>query len=177
MKSIKTLDSEIHSSEPTTQCEYLEPSQVHNVVNDKNPHDLTIFHGNVSSLNQNKEKLEELFIDSNTLPDIMGITETRLKGDNIESDIPDYDFVHKGSELYAGGTGIYIANYLEYSRRKDLEMDLENCENIWVEIHAKKSSIKTKYLGIQNLVIGMVYRHPGSQYKDFSCGPVSKECT
>ena len=56
MKSIKTLDSEIHSSEPTTQCEYLEPSQVHNVVNDKNPHDLTIFHGNVSSLPKNKEK-------------------------------------------------------------------------------------------------------------------------
>ena len=166
--SLSKLNTEVNSSEPVTQCKYLEPDEVHNVVTDKCPNNLTIFHGNVCSLTQNREKLEELFIDSNTLLDIMGITETRLKGDDIKSDFSEYDFVHKGSQLEAGGTGIYIANYLNYSKRKDLNLDAENCEDIWIELHAPKSNIKTKYQGLQNLVIGMIYRHPGSQYKEFS---------
>ena len=119
----------LSSPEPTTQCEYLEPDEVRNVVNDNCPNDLTIFHGNIFT-NKNMGKFHELFQDCNKLPDIIGVTETRLKGDNIESDIPDYDFKHHPSFSDAGGTGIYIVNYLDYSTRDDLELGLENCKDL-----------------------------------------------
>ena len=156
-----------YSSEPATQCEYLEPDEVRNIVNNDCPNDLTIFHGNVCT-SKNMEKVHELFQECNKLPDIIGITETRLKGDKIKSDIPDYEFEHHKSYTEAGGTGIYIANHLEYSRRNDLDMGIENCEDVWIEVHAPKSDIKTKFEGIQNLIVGMVYRHPGSRYEFFT---------
>ena len=84
-----------------------------------------------------------------------------------KSDIPEYDFVHKGSQLEAGGTGIYIANHVEYSRRNDLDLGIENCEDVWIEVHAPKSNIKTKFEGIQKLIVGIIYRHLGSQYEFF----------
>ena len=160
--------TKLFSPEPTPQCEYLEPDEVKNVVNDKCPNDLTIFHANVRSSQQNMEKLHDLFLDCNSLPDILGITETRLKGDKIKSDIPDYSFEHQQSYTEAGGTGIYIANYLDYTIRGDLEMGVENCEDKWIEVHAPKSHVNTKFKVIENLVVGMIYRHPGSQYKDFN---------
>ena len=165
--AMKKLCSGTNSPEPLAQCKYLEPDEVRNVVNDKCPNDLTIFHGNVRSVRKNLDKFHELFLDSNTLPDVIGITETGLKGDKLKSDILEYKFVHKESNLDAGGTGIYIANYLEYSARDDLELGVDNCEDLWIELHAPKSNIKTKHQGIENLVIGMIYRHPGSQYNEF----------
>ena len=139
-----------------------------NIVNDSSPNDLTICHGNVRSLSKNMDKVEELFVDSNKFPDVMEITETGLKGNKIKSDIPNYEFEHRESHLEVGGTGIYIANYLEYTIQDDLEMGVNNCEDLWIEIHGTKNRTKTKFEGIQNLVVGIIYRHPGSQYTNFS---------
>ena len=35
-------------------------------------------------------------------------------------------------------------------------------------MHAPKCNIKTKFEGIQNLIVGIIYRHPGSQYECFT---------
>ena len=83
-----------------------------NVINNKCLNDFTIFHRNICT-SKNMDKFHELFQDCSKLPDIIGVTETRLKGNNIASDIPDYKFAHEPSYSDAGGTGIYISNSLK----------------------------------------------------------------
>ena len=121
-------------------------------------------------MRQNMKKVHDIFLNCKKLPDIMGITETRLKDDLNEFDIHGHSFEHRESPTQAGGTGIYIANYVQYKYiiRDNLEMGFDNCENLWIEILAPTSNIKTKYQGITNLVVGIIYRHPGSQYSEFS---------
>ena len=61
---------------------------------------------------------------------------------------------------------IYIANYLDYTTRGDLKMGVDNCEDKWIdEVHAPKSHFNTKFKVIETLLVGMIYRHPRSQYK------------
>ena len=51
--------------------------------------------------------------------------------------------------------------------RDDLGMGFDNCEDLWLEITSPTSITKTKFQGIHNLVVGIIYRHPGSQYTEF----------
>ena len=64
---------------------------------------------------------------------------------------------------------VYISKNLEnYTIREDLCLDLDRCEDIWVEIElgkAKKHQNSEKTF--ENIVVGVVYRHPGSQFKEF----------
>ena len=120
-----------HSPEPKVQCEYLDTDEVNRIVNDNCPNDLTIFHSNVSSMRENMEKVYEIFQDCKKLPDILGLTETRLKKKDLkEFDIVGHSFKHIESPTQAGGTGIYIANHLDYFMRDDLGMGFDNCEDL-----------------------------------------------
>ena len=150
-------------------CNYIDPDQIANVVNDDCLSDLTVFHGNVRSLRKNLDKLCDIFQNGTKLPDIIGVTETKLKEHLNEIDIDGYDFEHCSSSTEAGGAGIYVANYLEYFVRKDLSLNDETSEDMWVEITTKNTSRGAKYSDLKNLIIGIVYRHPGSQYSGF-CG-------
>ena len=60
---------------------------------------------------------------------------------------------------------------MDYSVRSDLALDAHHCEDIWVDIkvdHPDKGSNKSK-----NLVIGVIYRHPGHKY-EFFCNKLCK---
>ena len=151
----------------TSMCEYLEPDQVPDVVNDKCLNDLTVYHSNVCSLTKNLEKLFETFQNGTKLPDVIGVTETRLNEHLEQIDIDGYDFEPCFSKTQAGGVGIYVANYLESKVRRDLSMNLEHCEDIWVEIYPHSRNSHTKYHDGKKVIVGIVYRHPGSQYKRF----------
>ena len=50
-------------------------------------------------------------------PDIIALTETKLSGNSVYSNIElnGYDFLHADSETLAGGVGLYIQNKLDYS--------------------------------------------------------------
>ena len=162
---IKQLNKE---SAPSSMCEYLEPCDVSNVVNDTSLTDLTVYHSNVCSLRKNLDKLFETFQNGTKLPDVIGVTETRLDEHLTEIDIDGYDFEPCFSTTQAGGVGVYVANYLEYSIRRDLNMNLEHCEDVWVEISTQSKANYTKFQDEKNkLIVGIVYRHPGSQYKRF----------
>ena len=162
--SLKQLNDE---STPSSMCEYLEPCDVHTVVNDNSPTDLTVYHSNVCSLPKNLEKLFETFQGGTKLPDIIGVTETRIEEHLAKIDIDGYDFEPCFSTTQAGGAGIYVANYLGYSIRRDLSLNLQHCEDVWVEIDVHKKKKYTKFQDEKKLVVGIVYRHPGSQYKRF----------
>ena len=139
---IKQLDKNTSSS---SLCEYLEPCDVHKVVNDASLTDLTVYHSNVCSLPKNLPKLFETFLGGTKLPDIIGVTETRLEEHLDAIDIDGYEFEPCFSKTRAGGVGIYIANYLSYGLRKDLSLNLDHCEDVWVEISTQTKTKHTKF--------------------------------
>ena len=107
--------STLTPSAPSSMCQYLDPCDVNKVVNDTSLTDLTVFHSNVSSLRKNLDKLFETFQNGTKLPDIIGVTESRLDEHLTEIDIDGYEFEPCFSKTNAGGVGIYVADYLESS--------------------------------------------------------------
>ena len=135
-------------------CEYLEPHEVSKVVNDSCPNDLTVYHSNVCSLRKNLDKLFETFLSGPQLPDVIGVTETRLDEHLSEIDIDGYDFEPCFSNTQAGGVGVYVADYLDFSVRRDLRMNLEHCEDMWVEISTQGKNKHSKLISPQEIIPG-----------------------
>ena len=162
--------TDVVEDEPNTECNYLDCDEIHELGLVHGTRDLTIFHGNVGSLPKNQNKIEELFRDAQKLPDIICTTETKLL---VGKDVPPevglagYEFEHCPTPTDKGGAGIFVADYLEYDIRNDLHLNMDRCEDIWVQLKVKSNENKRDYSDCNNLVIGVIYRHPGSQYKEF----------
>ncbi len=167
IRSTEPEHTDIAESSPKIECNYLDNDQIHELGLLHGLKDLFLFHTNVASLNKNQGKIEELFMDQQKMPDIIGVTETKL---TVNKDIPNniglknYNFEHCPTMLASGGAGIFIANNLEYEIRNDLQLHIERCEDIWVNVNLKKYSKKCTE---NNLVVGVIYRHPGSQITEF----------
>jgi len=73
---------------------------------------LTIFHMNVRSLSKNLYTLENFLLAIEHCPDIIAITETKLKNSksvvSYNLQLEGYDFVHTDTNMNAGGVGFYI---------------------------------------------------------------------
>ena len=98
----------------------------------------------------------------------MCITETKLLvGKELppEVGIEGYDFKHCPTPTDKGGAGIFIADYIDFDLRSDLDLKLNGCEDIWVQLKSKKSA--SGETNCNNLVIGVIYRHPKSRLKEF----------
>ena len=164
--------------DPIIQCDYLETCDVQDLGITYGSKDLTAFHSNVASLPKNLKDLEELFRFCQKLPDIIGVTETRILengNDSRNTKLEGYNFEHCPTPTDAGGAGVYISKQIEYEVRDDLYLDLERCEDIWIQIklhNDKKVYNKAVHTGntqskLNHLIVGIVYRHPGSQFKEF----------
>jgi len=66
--------------------------------------------------------------------------------------------------LASGGAGVFVSTCLEYEVRTDLQLHVDRCEDIWINIKLNKRAQKC---ADNELIIGVVYRHPGSQIKEF----------
>ena len=98
--------------------------------------------------------LDDLITTVKEPPEIIAISETKLKENNIHNiNIPGYSFINTNSRTAAGGVAIYIANELDFFRRRDIELSGDNIESCWVEIRREK---------LKNVVIGCIYRHPSN---------------
>jgi len=104
------------------------------------------------------DKLEEIVTPCSKPPDIIALSETRIKETSIIATLPDYNFINENSETQAGGVDAYIKNNLKYLQRRDLQFKINGCENIWLEIIGKR----------QKTIIGIVYRHPQYNIDEFS---------
>ena len=92
------------------------------------------------------------------MPDVIGISETRIKlgtmlRDNI--DLINYNFVDTPTNSSAGGAGLYILKNIQFKERDNLRLNINNCEDIWVE-----TTLQNK-----TTVIGCIYRHPRQNIK------------
>ena len=159
---------DVAEDEPNPNCNYLDCDEIHELGLIHGTKDLTIFHGNVGSLPKNQNKIEELFRDAQKLPDIICTTETKLlKGKDVPSKvgIKGYEFEHCPTPTDKGGAGIFVADYLDFDIRNDLYLNMERIEDIWIQL--KQNKDKKDNPDCEQLVIGVIYRHPGSQYKEF----------
>ena len=147
------------------KCAYLVPKDLDsNFLNETVP-SLSIFHNNIRSANKNLTDVEEIFRNCNKLPDIIALSETKLNDKSVQPHIEGYKFDNVDSPTAAGGVGIFVANHIEYFVRNDLSLKTNGCEDIWIEIKANGKMSKAK--NSKSLVIGVIYRHPSSQYAKF----------
>ena len=69
--------------------------------------------------------------------------------------IPNYNFVHVDSLTNAGGVGLYGNKKLQYAVRQDLELPIDGCESLFIEV--KPNNVSGK-----KCVVGVIYRHPSN---------------
>ena len=107
---------------------------------------------NVRSLQKNIEQFHYFVSELNNRPEIITISETKLRKDHIQMNIEleRYEFIHVDSELNAGGVGLYISNNLDFEMSNDQTTDLNSAESLWAKIKSHD----------QTIVIGVIYRHP-----------------
>ena len=130
------------------KCNYLDSDQNQFLIEKNNS--LVLLHLNIRSLHKNYDSLYEFLIELNVLPDIICLTETRLKSQPLVNiDIPNYSFVHVNSDSFAGGVAVYLSNKLQYLLCPT-QYQLYNSESLWLSI-LNGSSIK--------FTVGVVYRH------------------
>ena len=91
----------------------------------------------------------------------MGLTETWLNDTNLDSfSLKNYEYIGSNRpQKRGGGVGMHVSKQLKYKNRIDLS---RNHENI----------IETKFIEVtnnhgKNLVIGVIYRPPSSNYDTF----------
>jgi len=56
--------------------------------------------------------------------------------------IPNYNFVHVDPITNAGGVGLYINTKLQYTVRQDLELPIDGCESLFIEMKSDNVSGK-----------------------------------
>ena len=121
--------------------------------------DLFIIHINIRSLNKNIDDLLEFLTELGTRPNIICLTETRLKQNSlVNTQIPGYKFCHVDSDTNAGGVGIYIDEEIEFVCENLYSFSKNGLENLWISINTSLT---------QNFVVGVVYRHPYANVKEF----------
>ena len=70
---------------------------------------------------------------------MIGVRETKLRGMENTINIDGYQFLqHDFLTRHFGGVGIYIKNRINFLKRHHLQLHLEDCENLWIEIFAAK---------------------------------------
>jgi len=119
--------------------------------------DLSLLHYNIRSLYKNVDKLQEIVTPCSKPPDIIALSETRIKETSIIAKLPGYSFFNENSQTQAGGVGAYTKNNLKYLRR-DLQFKMHGCENVWLEILGQR----------QKIIIRIVYRQPQYNINEFA---------
>ena len=135
-----------------------------NVLSKDQEPNLSIFHSNIRSVNKNFDNYLEVFRKCDKLPDIMAISETKWSDKSVESELIGYKFESVNSPTQAGGVALYVSNSFDYHIREDLNLGVNNCEDLWIEIEFNSQENKRK----RNIIVAVIYRHPGPHYKQFS---------
>ena len=127
---------------------------------------LSILHNNICSLPLNFHKMEELFIASSKLPNILAFSETKLNASSSVPHLKGFNFERNDSTSAAGGVALYLSEKIQYTVNNELALNLPHCEDLWVTI-TNDSSSSSKPNTLEKLVIAVIYRHPGRKYDEF----------
>ena len=141
-------------------CQYYHEDEAKQVLK-SNPNAVTILNLNIRSLDKHLNEL--LTMVQNVEHDFDFITLTEIGKKNLDiranmvSDRYNFEYVTPLVKR-CGGAGIFIKNTIGYVLRNDLKLLNENVEDLWIE-----SDLNGK-----RIIIGCVYRHPGTNIVDFN---------
>ena len=117
----------------------------------------SILHINIVSLQAHIDDLKELIRLLNHSFDVIGISETKMQRNAIQTtniEIDGYDFEQMPTETCFGGVALYIKKCYQEKLRHDLSQSVQTVgESIFLEIEQGKS---------KNILIGCFYRHHSS---------------
>ena len=154
MKNEGNIDEDVlHNIE--INCDY--HTSVHNIGGNFN-----VIHFNVRSLKNKLDDLHNFLLKTGVTWDVICISETWLQ-DLITKyyDLDNYSLVTTCRKVgEGGGVAIYVHEKYNMSERKDLNVDGEAC---FVEITLPTNSGS----GIQNIIVGEIYRPPNYPSKMF----------
>ena len=131
---------------------------------------LSLFHTNIRSVSQNLNNLTAFLGTLDYKFQIIALSETWLHEQNTEL----YNIAHYSKESSerknrrGGGVALYVAESLRYSSRNDLNCQTDTLEGIFVELD------KTCTNSDKNIVVGCIYRPPGTDLKLFIDQMVTK---
>ena len=125
-----------------------------------NPKDhFSVLYINIRSLNKNFHRLRSLLQELSFRPHIIAISETWLSKDKeFIYELVGYTFINEPCRGRAGGSGLFIRHGIQYEHLKKLNLELENCDDIWVELTLYKN---------KKLIIGNIYRNPSPKFDTF----------
>ena len=142
-------------------CDYLKLNKFNDSILEIDS-GLSVFHTNVRSLPKHFDDLDDVFGNCKTLPDILTLSDTMILGRSIP-EIDGYIFEYVDSPTQAGGVGAYLSNHLKYSLRSDLSLNVEHCEDMWIDLDV--NSVNSKHN--KHFIVGVIYRHPNHNYETF----------
>jgi hypothetical protein len=157
-----SLDDQIPSREIDVEnnidnCKYIFKHELGSLSLDNNNRELSAMHVNIRSIYKNFDKLQILLSSFKKIPDIICISETNIREGTDNNFIPSIDgyfFIRHDGTSSMGGVGIFVKNNLEYAIRDDLFLDIDDCENIWIEIKLNKKII------VASIVVDQLDRDP-----------------
>ena len=148
--------SDLNNSNNFEEEYYSMPFQIADKHN-HSPSTMSLLHVNMRSITKNLEKLEGLLQSMKFLPTFIAITETKLKDElRYKPKIKGYNFINKNSLTNAGGVGWFIYSKISYEVKSDYNLNLNLCEDLWIEIGESRK-----------IILGIVYRHPFYVFSDF----------
>ena len=137
--------------------EYLNPSELGENMGHR--HNFTFLNLNIRSLNKNIGKLELLLQEINFNPSVIFITETWLSNNKtFIYSLKNYNYISKPGINKSGGTGLFIRTDLNYNIITNLQLNIENCEDLWVELQLNSNT---------KITLGSIYRHPTHNFNSF----------
>ena len=147
-------------------CEYCNPEELDSIFIERKSSQLGLLHLNASSLTleENFENISSLIKSFKNKPDILCVTETRIKD---PSDIDNVNLsgyhppISNESTSQAGGSCVYVKSDITFKERIDLNF------NIGAETEATFIEIESTSKLQKNTIIGCIYRHPHDNHEMF----------
>lgn len=124
----------------------------------------SIIHFNARSLRKHFDDFHNLLSSFTNSFSLIGITETWLSdNDRNLFCFPSYrsEYCHRHTRNH-GGAAIYVSANLNYKRRHDLDLKVNKCESVWIELDHHFLDQDNK-----NFLFGCIYRSPSSPIPEF----------
>ena len=131
---------------------------------DKNSMCVSMIHLNIRSATKNLDKFETFLANLDHKFPIIALSETWLKSHNENlCNIQNYQSEHNiRHNKGGGGVSIFIQNDIEYVLRKDLTIQNNIMEALFIEIPMGKIGNKC------NIIVGVIYRAPDTNMTSFN---------
>ena len=100
----------------------------------------------IRSLHKNFDNLYDFLVELNFLPDVIRLTETRIKlHPLLHISLPNYTFFHTDSTTNAGGVGIYVLNKFQV-KKSNTQYNFSKSGCLWLDISENNSRLSLPWV-------------------------------